>query len=279
MDSLILADAMELFKLPRTLGVTADGETVITNVGRFGPYVKYGSKYVSLKEDDPYEVTLERALEVIRLKQEADANRTITDFGVDGIQVLNGRYGPYVTDGKKNAKIPKDRDPKTLTLEECRVLIEQAPARGTGRFGRGKRSAAAGGKTAAGNKAAAGGKAAAGSRADGVAANGKAAANGTDGRATAGDKAGKGKRPRPSAPATARASAKSATGGAKSAATAAGSKSTTAATATRAQAGNPQKSSARPAAKKPAAAKAPATGGATAKPTPKPPASRPRGEK
>src|SRR3984893_474671 len=149
MDAVTLAVAMELFKLPRTLGETADGESIIANVGRFGPYVKYGSKYVSLKEDDPYDVTLERALEVIRLKQEADANRTITDFGADGIQVLNRRYGPYVTDGKKNAKIPKDRDPKTLTLEECRVLIEQAPERGAGRFGRGKRgkgAAAANGK-------------------------------------------------------------------------------------------------------------------------------------
>src|ERR1700730_4587087 len=143
MDALDLAVAMELFKLPRTLGVTADGETVITNVGRFGPYVKYGSKYVSLKEDDPYEVTLERALEVIRLKQEADANRTITDFGGDGIQVLNGRYGPYVTDRKKNAKIPKDRDPKTLTLEECRALLAAAPERGArfGRWGKAKRAA------------------------------------------------------------------------------------------------------------------------------------------
>src|SRR5439155_7778192 len=140
MDALNLADAMELFKLPRTLGVTADGETVITNVGRFGPYVKYGSKYVSLKEDDPYDVSLERALEVIRLKQEADANRIIQEFSAAGIQVLNGRYGPYVTDGKKNAKIPKDRDPKSLTLEECRTLIEQAPVRMGGRFGRGKRA-------------------------------------------------------------------------------------------------------------------------------------------
>lgn len=151
MDSLTLADAMQLFILPRTLGQTAEGETIVSNVGRFGPYVKYGSKYVSLKEDDPYTVSLERALEVIRLKKEADANRTITDFGVDGIQVLNGRYGPYVTDGKKNAKIPKDRDPKTLTLEECRVLIEQAPERGAGRFGRGKRGAA--GKQAAAKQA------------------------------------------------------------------------------------------------------------------------------
>ncbi len=139
MDAINLADAMELFKLPRTLGTTADGETVITNVGRFGPYVKYGSKYVSLKEDDPYTVTLERALEVIRLKKEADANRIIQDFPADGIQVLNGRYGPYITNGKKNAKIPKDRDPKTLTIEECRTFIEQAPERGA-RFGRGKRT-------------------------------------------------------------------------------------------------------------------------------------------
>jgi DNA topoisomerase-1 len=289
MDALNLADAMELFKLPRTLGVTADGETVITNVGRFGPYVKYGSKYVSLKEDDPYEVSLERALEVIRLKKEADANRTITDFGVDGIQVLNGRYGPYVTDSKKNAKIPKDRDPKTLTLEECRVLIEQAPARG-GRFGRGKRG---GPGKAAGSRAAAG------------AGNGKAVANGTDGGATGiatGEKATKAKRPRPRAPATAGASAKSAKVGAKSAATTVGTQSTTSpasATTARAQAGG-SKSGARPASKKPAAAagaasatgKAPASGKTAAsraaasgtsappaQPSPKPPASRPRGEK
>ena len=112
MDAITLADAMELFKLPRTLGETAEGETIIANVGRFGPYVKYGSKYASLKEDDPYTVTLERAHEVIRLKKEADANRLIQDFPDAGIQVLNGRYGPYITDKKKNAKIPKDRDPK-----------------------------------------------------------------------------------------------------------------------------------------------------------------------
>ena len=145
MDSITLADAMELFKLPRTLGETPEGETIVANVGRFGPYVKYGSKYASLKEDDPYTVTLERALEVIRLKKEADANRIIQDFSEAGIQVLNGRYGPYITDKKKNAKIPKDRDPKMLTLEECRVLLAAAPERGSrfGRFGRGKRPAGA----------------------------------------------------------------------------------------------------------------------------------------
>ena len=153
MDHITLADAMELFMLPRTLGETAAGETIVANVGRFGPYVKYGSKYASLKEDDPYTVTLERAREVIRLKQEADAARLIQDFPDAGIQVLNGRYGPYITDKKKNAKIPKERDPKTLTLEECRTLLAAAPERGGrfGRWGRGRKAAApaAGAPTAA----------------------------------------------------------------------------------------------------------------------------------
>jgi len=143
MDAITLAIAMDLFQLPRTLGETPDGETIVASVGRFGPYVKYGSKYASLKEDDPYTVTLERAREVIRLKKETDAARLIQDFGADGIQVLNGRYGPYITDKKKNARIPKDRDPKTVTLEECRALLAAAPERGRfGRWGRGKRAAA-----------------------------------------------------------------------------------------------------------------------------------------
>ncbi len=255
MDSLTLADAMELFKLPRTLGQTADGETVIANVGRFGPYVKYGSKYVSLKEDDPYTVSLDRALEVIRLKQEADANRTIIDFGVDGIQVLNGRYGPYVTDGKKNAKIPKDRDPKTLTLEECRVLIEQAPARGAGRFGRGKRGTAGKPVSAAATESAkATGNGKAGDhKAD--RAGGTAVATAHAG-STSGDKPAKAARPpRP---------------GAKAAATA------VRASKTHTAAKSPKKAAAtKPASKKSAAAalrKGPAKGA-------KPPATRPRGEK
>jgi DNA topoisomerase I len=161
MDTITLEQAMELFKLPRTLGATEDGEPIITNVGPFGPFIKYGAKYVSLKEDDPYVVELPRALELIRLKKEADAARLIADFGVESLQVLNGRFGPYVTNGKKNAKIPKDRDPKTITLEEARVMIEQAPERGTGRFGRGKRPAAKGAAAAAPAGAAAGNGAAA----------------------------------------------------------------------------------------------------------------------
>src|SRR5580698_3515339 len=192
MDNITLADAMDLFQLPRTLGLAADGETITTNVGRFGPYVKYGSKYVSLKEDDPYTITHERALEVIRLKQEADANRLILDFPDDGIQVLNGRYGPYITDKKKNAKIPKDREPKTLTLEECKALIAAAPERGGGRFGRfgrGKKKGAAAAPAAGAEAAAAdGAKGAAkkkgangASKGKGKAAAGKAKADQTAG--------------------------------------------------------------------------------------------------
>jgi DNA topoisomerase-1 len=137
MDTITLEQAVALFVLPRTLGATAEGEPILANVGRFGPYIKFGSKYVSLKDDDPYTVTLERALECIQAKKLADANRIINDFGIDGIQVLNGRYGPYISNGEKNARIPKDRDPKTLTLEDSRALLAAAPARsmrGRGRF-------------------------------------------------------------------------------------------------------------------------------------------------
>jgi len=144
MDKITLEEAVALFILPRTLGSTADGEPILANVGRFGPYIKFGSKYVSLKDDDPYTVTLERALECIEAKKVADANRIIQDFGVDGVQVLNGRYGPYISNGEKNARIPKDRDPKTLTLEDSRALLAAAPARplrGRGRFAQKKAAA------------------------------------------------------------------------------------------------------------------------------------------
>ncbi len=150
MDTISHAEALELFKLPRKLGLTAGGEEVSANVGRFGPYVKYGAKYASLKVDDPYTITPERALEVIREKELADANRLIRDFPEAAIQVLNGRFGPYITDKARNAKIPKDRDPKSLTLEECQALLAAAPARTFGKWGR----KGAAGKTAAGKAAA-----------------------------------------------------------------------------------------------------------------------------
>jgi DNA topoisomerase-1 len=148
MNEITFEDAMELFKLPRKLGETPDGQPVSASIGRFGPYVRYGDKYVSIREDDPYTIELPRALELIEEKKKADAERIIQDFEDEGIQVLNGRYGPYITDKAKNARVPKDRDPKTLTLEECKELLAAAPARGR----RGKKKAAKK-KTAAKKKA------------------------------------------------------------------------------------------------------------------------------
>ena len=138
MNDIDLATAMELFKLPRKLGETSDGLEVSASIGRFGPYVRYGDKYVSIRDEDPYTIELPRALELIEEKKIADANRIIQDFEDEGIQVLNGRYGPYVTNKEKNARVPKDREPKSLTLEECKELLANAPVRGK----RGKKKAA-----------------------------------------------------------------------------------------------------------------------------------------
>lgn len=148
MNDISIGDALELFKLPRKLGETPDGLPVTASVGRFGPYVRYGDKFVSIRgDDDPYTIQLPRALELIEEKKIADANRIIQDFEEAGIQVLNGRYGPYITDKQKNARVPKDRDPKFLTLEECRELLLAAPFRG--RRGRKKKAAGANGAAAA----------------------------------------------------------------------------------------------------------------------------------
>jgi DNA topoisomerase-1 len=154
MHTITLAEALELFKLPRNLGKADDGEDITVGVGRFGPFVKHGSTYASLQPgDDPYTIELPRAIELIRAKAEAAANRIIQDFG-NGVQVLNGRYGPYITDGDKNARIPKDKEPKELTLEECTALLAAAPNRPKrgGRFGKAAKTAKAE-KPAAGKKA------------------------------------------------------------------------------------------------------------------------------
>jgi DNA topoisomerase I len=158
MDSITLEAALDLFKLPLELGATAEGEPVSANIGRFGPYVRYGNKFVSIRGDDPYTITLERALELIAEKKIADANRLIRDFPEQGIQVLNGRYGPYVTNKKKNAKIPKDKAPAALTLEECEALLAAAPER-RGRGGPKRKSAEAAAPTPAPAEAAAAKKA------------------------------------------------------------------------------------------------------------------------
>ena len=131
-ETLTLEEALDLFKLPRTLG-EMEGKKVTAAIGRFGPYVRYDGKFVSLKADDgddPYTVTLERAVELIKAKIEADAKALIKVFEEDDtVRVLNGRYGPYIKAGKTNAKIPKDEKPGELTWVRVQELIEEAKNR------------------------------------------------------------------------------------------------------------------------------------------------------
>jgi len=150
MADIDLKEGLELFKLPRKLGETSDGLPVSASVGRFGPYIRYGDKFVSMKDDDPYTVELPRALELVEEKKLIDANRIILDFEDDGIQVLNGRYGPYITDKAKNVRVPKDREPKSLTLEECKELLAAAPE--GGRRGKKKKTTKAASKKTATKK-------------------------------------------------------------------------------------------------------------------------------
>ena len=133
LETISLDEALELFNMPRTVGQTTDGETIKANYGRFGPYIQYGKKYVSLKEVTPEEVTLETALELIVAKEKFDAERIIKTFEDSEIQVLNGRFGPYIWNGKKRGKGQKnvtvekvfgDKAPIDLTLEECKKAIE-----------------------------------------------------------------------------------------------------------------------------------------------------------
>lgn len=132
METITLVEALALFNLPRELGPRhpQGGEMLVTNIGRFGPYVRYGDKFVSLKkDDDPYTITLERARELVAEKEAAEAKRVIRVFPNSQAQILRGRFGPYVTDGSRNARIPKGREPESLTLEECEGLLAEAPER------------------------------------------------------------------------------------------------------------------------------------------------------
>ena len=129
--SISLEDALKLFDMPRVLG-ESNGEAVSVGIGRFGPFAKRGSTYASLKkEDDPYKIDLARAVFLVDEKEEIARNRVIKEFAGSDIQVLNGRFGPYLSDGKLNGKIPKDREPASLSLEEVQQLMAETgkPAR------------------------------------------------------------------------------------------------------------------------------------------------------
>ena len=127
LEDVTLEQALEMFKLPRSVGTTEEGEEIKANIGRYGPYIQIGKLFVSIKDHDPMKITQDeaRALYAAKLQQEAEKN--IADFGK--IKVLNGPYGPYVTDGKKNARIPKETDATKLTEAEAKELLDKAPAK------------------------------------------------------------------------------------------------------------------------------------------------------
>lgn len=138
-ESLTLQEAMKLFDFPRTIGEYEDAEMTVA-IGRFGPYVKHKSAFYSLaKTDDPASIDTERAVELIEEKRKKEKERVIRIFEEDPeVQVLNGRYGPYIAIGKSNYRIPKSTDPASLTLEQCREIaakLEAAPKTpGKGKF-------------------------------------------------------------------------------------------------------------------------------------------------
>jgi DNA topoisomerase-1 len=132
-DTVTLDQALVMLSLPRTLGETPEGQTVKTNIGRFGPYVQVDTTYASIKPPlDPFTITLEEGLQLYQEKLEYEANKYIARFD-SGIDVMNGRWGPYITNGTKNAKIPQDTDPKTITEAQAQEMLEAAPAKGARR--------------------------------------------------------------------------------------------------------------------------------------------------
>ena len=152
LETITLEEALELFKLPRDLGFTPEGEEVSASIGRYGPYIRYGSKFVSLKDADPHTVELSHALELIAAKKQADLDRILKTFPDSDVQILKGRWGPFISDGNKNARMPKDREPDSMTLEECLEALAAAPDKRRGRKKASRKKAA--GKKATRKKAA-----------------------------------------------------------------------------------------------------------------------------
>lgn len=128
LENVTLEQALDMFKLPRVVGKTKDGREITANFGRFGPYVKVEKLFAPIKPLDPMKVTEEQAREAIEKKEQQNADKYIQQFD-SGISIINGPYGPYITDGKKNARIPKDIEPKKLSEEESKKLLDEAPAK------------------------------------------------------------------------------------------------------------------------------------------------------
>lgn len=133
LEEVTFEQALEMFKLPRLVGTTPDGQEIKANIGRFGPYVVVGKLFVSIKPHDPMKITEEEARELYAAKLEKEANKYIAQFK-SGINIVNGPYGPYITDGKKNARIPKTTDPKSISEAQAKEMLAKAPAKGKKRF-------------------------------------------------------------------------------------------------------------------------------------------------
>lgn len=140
METLTLEDALELFKLPREVGIFEE-KPMVAAIGKFGPYIKHDSKFYSIpKGEDPLDIVEDRSIEIIVNKRQADAEKLIKEFPENlDVKILNGRFGPYITVGKKNVKIPKDKEPKELTLEECITLADATPDKPAGKRSFGKK--------------------------------------------------------------------------------------------------------------------------------------------
>lgn len=128
LETVTFAQALEMFKLPRVVGTTKKGEEIKANVGRFGPYIQVGKLYVSIKDHDPMHISEAVARKLYEEKLKKDADKFIQKFK-GGLQIVNGQYGPYVTDGKKNASIPDGTDPKKLTEAQAKKILVEAPAK------------------------------------------------------------------------------------------------------------------------------------------------------
>ncbi len=135
-ETITLEEALTLLELPKVVGVDEEGNEMTVAIGRFGPYVKVGKKYYSIKNEDPYKVTFERAKEIVVEGKDKESKILIKEFPGSDIVVKNGRYGAYITNGKKNAKIPKDTEPTALDLATCEKLIAEAPEKKKGGFRR-----------------------------------------------------------------------------------------------------------------------------------------------
>jgi DNA topoisomerase-1 len=123
LENVSLTQALKMFELPRKVGETTDGQEILANIGRFGPYIKVGATFVSIKPLDPFSIEEKKARQLYIDKLESNSKKIIKQYNDGNIKVLKGPFGPYVTDGSKNARVPKNIDPNDITIEQAEELL------------------------------------------------------------------------------------------------------------------------------------------------------------